>query len=111
MARVKGNRLVVIICSIIVLSIVIPQTTSAQLNDEWKKTYGGSADDIARSVLFTDDGGLIVAGYTRSFGEGKLNNVYILKTNKNGYTQWRRTFGGISTMRVKRSSRPRTVVI
>ncbi len=94
MEKVVGNLFTVIICLVIVLSMIIPQTTSAQLNDEWKKTYGGSGDDVARSVLFTDDGGLIVVGYTRSFGEGKLNNIYILKTNQNGYTQWRRTFGG-----------------
>jgi len=91
----KNKHLVVLIVLFFIFSmLIIPQPTSAQLNDEWKKSYGGSGKDIAKSVIFTDDGGLLIAGYTRSFGEGKLYNFHIVKTNNNGYTEWRRTYGG-----------------
>ena len=32
----------------------------------WTKSYGGSGEDHAQSVLATPDGGCIVAGYTSS---------------------------------------------
>lgn len=72
----------------------IPQVSSAKLTKDWSQTYGGEGDDVARSLVFTDDGGVLLAGYTRSFGEGKLNNFHLVKVNKNGYVQWRRTYGG-----------------
>jgi len=49
----------------------------------WQKTYGGSFEDCARSVDLTPDGGLIVAGYTNSFGAGKYD-VWILKLDSGG---------------------------
>ncbi len=94
----SGNGNIKIIVTFVILSMilaaVIPGFASAQINDEWKKTYGGSADEIARSVMFTDDGGVMIAGYTNSFGPGKLRNYHMIKTNTNGYTEWRNTFGG-----------------
>ncbi|MEF8832499.1 MAG: hypothetical protein V5A66_03150 [Candidatus Thermoplasmatota archaeon] len=89
----KGIIVSFIILSIII-SIIVPGFASAQINDEWKKTYGGAGDERAKSVLYTDDGGLIIAGHSRSFGPGKLSNFHIIKTNKNGFTEWRKTYGG-----------------
>ena len=78
----KNKHLVIIITLFLLFSIsIIPESASAQINDEWKKSYGGSSKDIAKSVIFTDDGGLIIAGSTRSFGPGKLYNFHIVKTN------------------------------
>jgi len=59
----------------------------------WAKTYGGSADDGANSVVSTNDGGFIIAGYTMSFGSG-ANDMYVIKTDSNGDTTWTRTYGG-----------------
>src|SRR5262245_33249322 len=36
----------------------------------WEKTLGGTEDDIANAVLSTEDGKVIVAGRTTSFGLG-----------------------------------------
>ncbi|HOI14083.1 MAG TPA: hypothetical protein PLG75_09500, partial [Methanoculleus sp.] len=30
--------------------------------EEWNRTYGGEEDDTARSIILTDDGGLLFAG-------------------------------------------------
>jgi hypothetical protein len=59
----------------------------------WTHTYGGTNDDVGNAVQWTSDGGYIVAGSTSSFGAGS-GDVYLIKTNAAGDTQWTRTFGG-----------------
>jgi hypothetical protein len=58
----------------------------------WTRTFGGDSDDYGLAVQQTDDGGYIVAGYTSSFGAG-LTDVYLVKTNASGDTDWTRTYG------------------
>jgi hypothetical protein len=71
--------------------------TDAKGNIQWAKTYGGTDDDSAYSVQQTSDGGYIVAGYTRSFGEG--SDILLIKTDANGNIQWAKTYGGESSER------------
>jgi len=61
-------------------------------NKEWEKTYGGKQNDEAYSIQQTYDGGYIVAGYTKSFGEGE-EDAYILKLDRNGNKEWEKLFG------------------
>ena len=52
-------------------------------NIQWEKTYGGSRDDEAISLVQTSDGGYIAAGGTESFGtEGK--DFWVLRLNEDG---------------------------
>jgi len=59
----------------------------------WTKTCGGTNDEKAYSVEQTLDGGYIVVGFTKSFGEG-WEDVYLIKTDSNGDTLWTKTYGG-----------------
>jgi hypothetical protein len=60
----------------------------------WTKTYGGSNDDAGNSVRQTTDGGYIIAGQTKSFGNGG-EDLYLIKTNASGDTLWTKTYGGV----------------
>ena len=60
---------------------------------EWDETYGGSNDDDGQCLQQTSDGGYIIAGTTKSFGVfGK--NIYLVKTDASGQTEWTKTYGG-----------------
>ncbi|GAB6102220.1 protein kinase domain-containing protein [Thermococcus sp.] len=59
---------------------------------KWQKTYGGSADDEAYAVAVTENGDIIVAGYTRSFGDGG-RYVWVLRLDKNGNVKWQKSYG------------------
>jgi hypothetical protein len=61
----------------------------------WNKTYGGTNDEEAYSLVRTDDGGYALAGYTNSFGAGS-NDFYFVKTDEFGNMLWNRTYGGTS---------------
>jgi len=60
---------------------------------EWDTSIGGNAYDRPRYFDFTDDGGLIIVGYTKSYGMGE-NDLWLIKTNQYGQEEWNKTFGG-----------------
>ena len=69
-------------------------------NQQWSKTYPGSADycsgdDIGFSAQQTSDGGYIIAGETRSYGAG-FGDVYLIKTDPNGNKLWQKAVGDTS---------------
>ena len=59
----------------------------------WNRLIGGSADDYARAVLQSPDGGYIVAGFTKSSFNGDVtsgnhsgnNDFWIIKLGSTGY--------------------------
>ena len=53
--------------------------TDSSGNMEWKKTYGGTEDDMAYSLIATSNGGYVLAGFTRSFGAGEAD-FWLVKT-------------------------------
>jgi hypothetical protein len=64
-------------------------------NVEWTKTIGGGSWDEARSIIQSNDGGFVVAGWTSSFGAGSFD-MYVVKLDSSGNVQWTRTIGGSS---------------
>ncbi len=64
-------------------------------SEQWNRTFGGWSTDRGKSVQQTSDGGYVIAGYTGSYGAGSAD-VWVIKTDAQGYQQWSRTFGGSS---------------
>jgi hypothetical protein len=70
-------------------------------NEVWRKTFGGSEDDGARSIALTLDGGYIVAGTTLSYSPGPVDtsvpwqweDVFLIKLDANGNTVWQKVKG------------------
>ncbi len=49
----------------------------------WEQSLGGDRDEFAGGIARTDDGGLLVAGDSNSFGNG-YKDVYLAKLDQNG---------------------------
>ena len=60
---------------------------------QWSRTYGGTSNDGASSMVLTGDGGYAIAGWTYSFGAGE-GDFWLVKTDANGMEQWNQTYGG-----------------
>jgi hypothetical protein len=68
-------------------------------NIQWKKCFGGSADDSAYSVIPTPDDGFVVVGSSTSTdGDLTANNgvsdAWIFKINNSGNLVWQKNIGG-----------------
>ncbi|MGD0950994.1 MAG: hypothetical protein ABR985_01120 [Methanotrichaceae archaeon] len=68
--------------------------TDANGNQVWDKIFGGPRDDWGYSVQQTNDGGYIITGGTKSFGENGNSALWLIKTNAKGNEIWDRIFGG-----------------
>jgi hypothetical protein len=84
MIRIFTAPVVLGIASCIVLGQV-PDTA-------WTRTYGGSDDDFARSIVQTDDGGFVIAGYTGIMPDNF--DIYLIKVDSTGGLEWQTTYGG-----------------
>jgi len=52
----------------------------------------GLENDVPTSIALTDEGQIILAGYTKSFDDGS-DQAYIIKLTSNGYIIWEKTLG------------------
>jgi hypothetical protein len=59
----------------------------------WTRTFGGSLFEDGYNVVQTADSGYLVAGSTKSFGDGN-DDAYLIKTDAAGDSVWTRTYGG-----------------
>lgn len=68
---------------------------NAQGEEIWSQTFGGPGEDRLFSVDQGADGGFVLTGTTRGFGEGNTGNrdAYLVKTNDSGELVWMQVFG------------------
>ncbi len=63
---------------------------------EWTMLYRGNKYDAGTIILQTSDGGYVIGGETKSWGNGD-RDIFLIKTDGHGSLQWAKTFGGSST--------------
>jgi hypothetical protein len=68
-------------------------------NIEWQKTFGGSANEEAFSILNTLDSGILILGYTASANQDVTHHIgaddfWLLKISKQGNLEWNNCYGG-----------------
>lgn len=66
--------------------------TNANGDTLWTKTYGGNANETINSIDLCSDGGVIMTGYTESFGAGQ-KDYYLIKVDNTGNVIWSKTYG------------------
>jgi len=66
-------------------------------NMQWNKTYGygGLSDEIAESMIQTNDGGYALSGGSDRIHYLDLDDAWLVKTDMDGNMQWNKTYGGI----------------
>lgn len=74
-------------------------SATAQPNIQWEKTFGGSLDDLVRSIQATSDGGFIMAGSSQSVDGDVSGNhgdydCWVVKINQDGLIEWQKSLGG-----------------
>jgi len=78
---------------LIAVGMVLLFATAAQ--SQFFKTIGDTLNDYGECVIQGYDGGIIVTGYTNSFGEGG-KDLFLAKFDSLGNLLWTRTLGGDS---------------
>ena len=62
----------------------------------WQKTYGGTNNEVANSIVIDSLGEIVLAGTTQSSGSGG-SDAYVLKVDSSGTLLWSKTYGGTGT--------------
>ena len=67
--------------------------TAAQGGPQPQLVHGGAFDDDYRAIAKTDDGDLVVAGYTENTADGDWDAL-MMRTSVCGDVRWAKTYGG-----------------
>jgi len=75
---------------------------SATGSKQWQRSLGGNAGEDSGELLFTADGGYLIAAKTHSVNTGDVigghsifsDDVWIVKTNAFGVIEWQKVYGG-----------------
>ncbi|MCP4704907.1 MAG: T9SS type A sorting domain-containing protein [candidate division Zixibacteria bacterium] len=73
--------------------------TTADGDSLWAKTYGGTRADFGSDIAIAFDGGLLLSGWTASYGAGFYDG-YLVKTDADGNFQWSFAYGGAKEDRI-----------
>jgi len=62
-------------------------------NQVWSKFYGGQQEDEFKKIIQSNDGGYVLAGTTKSYGDS-LGNAWVFKVDASGDSLWQTQYGG-----------------
>jgi hypothetical protein len=77
-----------------VLALFILLISAISINAQiiqWTQTYGSPGDDGSQSMIATNDGGLVIAGFKSSYAYS-YKDVLLMKTDASGVEIWSRTY-------------------
>lgn len=83
-------------------TVNISETSGFKGEIDWVKTFGGSQNDEAYSIVQTADNGYVVLGYTQSVDcditdkTSTDSDFWVFKLTEQGVLDWSRTYGGTS---------------
>ncbi|MCX8144361.1 MAG: gliding motility-associated C-terminal domain-containing protein [Bacteroidia bacterium] len=63
-------------------------------NVVWAKRYGGSLDDVGKSIIASPFGGYVITGYTYSFSNGD-RDAFVMRIDNSGNLIWARSYGKV----------------
>ena len=66
----------------------------------WERRFGGPRADQVFAAAPTEDGGAVLAGHTRSTGEGE-SDLWLFRLDREGEVVWERVLGGSGNDRVR----------
>jgi len=66
-------------------------------SEVWHSLYGGGNSDGGNHVSEVSGGGFIIAGSSRSYGNGNWDDMWLVKTSTGGSMEWQKTYGGSYT--------------
>ena len=101
----KSNHLILLLLALLTAMLIIPRTAHAAVEApavDWRKCFGGTGVDSAKSIQPTSDGGYVIAGTTDSNNNGDVSgnhgekDAWIVKTNSSGVIEWAKCYGGSS---------------
>jgi len=79
----------------VIQNITLNVTAHDPPETEWSRVFGGSGYDVGYSVIETSDNSFLLAGLTKSYGNGDSDG-WLIKTDSDGNEIWNKTFGGVS---------------
>jgi len=66
---------------------------SAQTNPEWMGVYGNSKENVAYSIVQADNGGYVVAGFTREYTPGHIGPAgMLIEVSPKGKLVWQKAY-------------------
>jgi uncharacterized delta-60 repeat protein len=66
---------------------------NASGNRQWRRNYGGAAEDLGHTLAPTPDGGYVLGGWTETYTHGQ-GDLLVYKLNSAGSKEWRKNLGG-----------------
>ena len=60
----------------------------------WHSLYGGTDSDEGIYLSEVSGGGFIIAGSSKSYGNGNWDDMWLVKISSGGSMEWQKTFGG-----------------